>query len=677
MKNIKLATKISVLETVMLVIGLSLFWITTSTQMTGVMTESITQSLSDSAKTQAEVVENYVDKAETYLIGFAQSPGLADTIAKVNTGNNAQTLQQYTLDYAKVGENIENIYISDWNSTVLSSCVEAVIGVTLREGDGLKQLQDAMAGGMYNTGIMASKSTGLQVISMYYPVLGANGSPVGYVGGAIYAEGLRNTLNALADEDDGSSYMLLDAATGTYIFCPQDDRIGTPIEEAEVLAVMEKAKTSETGSVSEKIKDSFTQKDAISVARYMDDRNWVFVMLVDEDVAFAPVNKLTAFLAVICVIMLVACTAIIWFFVRMSTRGIVKISEVIQKLGTLDFTGKEKLNNYRNRKDEVGMIATATGQMVDSISGVIVTLKANSEELKAASGQIDNGSVNTSDAAKNVESAIKDIAQGATSQAEETSKASESVVHIGNSIADIRTRFKELNDVVERIGGSSEESLNALGQLSKINEQAKEAIEEINTQTHSTNESVLIIKDAAQLITSIAEETNLLSLNASIEAARAGDLGRGFAVVADQIKKLAEQSNESAQYIDKIIETLLVDSSKAVETMNHVMSIMDEQSNYLVSTEKNFGEVKKDVNTTRAEVNEISAAITDVDNERIEVVDTVSNLTAIAEENVAGTEESLASMEMVNGMMREISSVTEHLKNVADSIDENVNIFTI
>jgi len=677
MKNMKLATKISILVTLMLVIGLSLFWFTTNSQMKAVMEDSIIQSLNDSVKTQSEIVNNYVDKAETYLIGFAQSPELADTIAKANVGSNAKVLQDYTLSYAEVGENIENIYISDWNSTVLSSCVEAVIGVTLREGDALKQLQDAMAGGMYNTGIMASKSTGMQVISMYYPVYGADKKPVGYVGGAIYAEGLRNTLNSLTGEEDGSSYLLLDAAAGTYIFCPEDEKIGVAIEDANLLGIIEQVKNAENSSISTEFVDASTGREVISVVQYMPDRNWAFVKLIDKDVAFAPVNKLTGFLGVICVLMLVICSFVIWLFVRMSARGIVKIAEVVQKLGTLDFTGKDKLLVYCKRKDEVGMIASATNQMVDSVCHVVEQLKENSRQLRAASGQINNGSTSTADAAKNVESAINDIAQGANSQAIETTKANESVIHIGNSIADIRTKFAELNEVVGRIGGSSSESLAALGQLSKINAQAKDAIEEINTQTLSTNESVLTIKDAAQLITSIAEETNLLSLNASIEAARAGELGRGFAVVADQIKKLAEQSNESAKYIDTIIENLLVDSSKAVETMNHVRDIMEEQSNYLASTEKNFGEVSKDVDLTREEVALINEAITDVDNERIEVVDTVSNLTAIAEENVAGTEESLSSMELVNGMMGNIAEVTERIAQVAASIDENVHIFTL
>lgn len=677
MKNMKLATKISFLVTIMLVVGLSLFWFTTNNQMTKVMEESIIQSLNDSVKTQSEIVNNYVDKAETYLIGFAQSPELADTIKNVNKGKNANVLQDYTLAYAAVGENIENIYISDWNSTVLSSCVTQVIGVTLREGDALKQLQDAMAGGMYNTGIMASKSTGMQVISMYYPVLGTDKKPVGYVGGAIYAEGLRNTLNSLTGEEDGSSYLLLDAATGTYIFCPEDEKIGTPIEDANILNIIEQVKNAESNSLSLEFVDSVSGREMISVVQYIPDRAWAFVKLMDKNVAFESVNQLTIFLGVICLVMLVVCSVVLWLFVRMSVKGIIKISGIVQKLGTLDFTEKGKLLVYCDRKDEVGMIAKATNKMVNSVCDVVEQLKEDSKELKAASGLINNGSSSTSGAAQNVEAAINDIAQGANSQAAETAKASESVIHIGNSIADIRSKFETLNEVVSKIGDSSSDSLNALGQLSRINAQAKEAIEEINTQTISTNESVLIIKEAAQLITSIAEETNLLSLNASIEAARAGEMGRGFAVVADQIKKLAEQSNESAKYIDTIIETLLVDSSKAVETMNHVKEIMEEQSSYLESTEKNFGEVCKNVDVTQEEVSGINEAITDVDNERIEVVDTVSNLTAIAEENVAGTEESLASMEMVNGMMKDISSVTERLANVAASIDENVQIFTL
>ena len=210
MKNIRMAAKISMISIVVLVLGLVGLWFTANQQMTKTMEESIVKQLGASVEMQAEIVRNYVDKAETYLVGYAQAPVLAKALQKTEDGALAAELQEYTDAYAVTGDNLENIYAADYNSTVIASRVQGVIGVTLREGDALKQLQNAIAQGMYNTGIMASKSTGAQVISMYYPVNDAGGEPLGYVGAAIYAENLRDTLNGLSDKEEGCDYLLLE-----------------------------------------------------------------------------------------------------------------------------------------------------------------------------------------------------------------------------------------------------------------------------------------------------------------------------------------------------------------------------------------------------------------------------------------------------------------------------------
>jgi len=124
MKNVKLSVKISIITIVILVAGLFMLWFSTNTQMTEVMENSIVQQLNNSVQTQAQVVRNYVDKAESYLIGYAQAPEMASVLK--NTGNAAgvTTLQEYTDAYAKTGDNLENIYAADWGSTVIASHVQ-------------------------------------------------------------------------------------------------------------------------------------------------------------------------------------------------------------------------------------------------------------------------------------------------------------------------------------------------------------------------------------------------------------------------------------------------------------------------------------------------------------------------------------------------------------------------
>lgn len=234
-----------------------------------------------------------------------------------------------------------------------------------------------------------------------------------------------------------------------------------------------------------------------------------------------------------------------------------------------------------------------------------------------------------------------------------------------------------LLDYASEMKESTDQARNILNELSKVNQKAEEYIDVIANQTNTTNESALKINEATKLITSIAEETNLLSLNASIEAARAGEQGRGFAVVAAEIQKLAEQSNESAKHIEEIIQELIIDSEKAVETMYDVKEIIRAQSEHVEQTDVAFNQITEGVNQSIEGINRISEKTNQLDEARVSVVDVVQNLTAIAEENAAGSQETSASVTEVSAIVEDISDKSGSLKQIATDLEESMNIFTI
>lgn len=164
----------------------------------------------------------------------------------------------------------------------------------------------------------------------------------------------------------------------------------------------------------------------------------------------------------------------------------------------------------------------------------------------------------------------------------------------------------------------------------------------------------------------------MLSLNASIEAVRAGEQGRGFAVVASQIQKLAEQSNESARQIEDIH-----DSQEAVATMDEVKDIIAEQSTRVDSTRVRFAEVKDGIDVSIASITKISGDIDKLDTARVNVVDVVQNLTAIAQENAASTEETSASVDEVSATIMNMADEAGRLKGIAGRLEESTRIFKI
>ncbi len=163
MKNIKLATKISIIVIAILAVVLVGLWKITDTSVSSLMREQVLQEMNDAVSTRSEIVEQYVQAAESYLIGFGQSLELKEALSKANNSSIVADAQSYTESYALVNANMENVYLADYNSTVITSFVKGPIGRTLREGDALQQLRDEVfdSDEIWNTGIMASLSIGL------------------------------------------------------------------------------------------------------------------------------------------------------------------------------------------------------------------------------------------------------------------------------------------------------------------------------------------------------------------------------------------------------------------------------------------------------------------------------------------------------------------------------------
>lgn len=328
-------------------------------------------------------------------------------------------------------------------------------------------------------------------------------------------------------------------------------------------------------------------------------------------------------------------------------------------------------------KDETGDIMKAILNLKEKLVGVVTNIVNKSEEVKESSDILSDGTAETTIAVEQVEKAVNEIADGATSQANDTQKATENVIYMGQVIDETTDNIKKLHENANEMEGQGNEATGILKELSLVNEKAKNSIDVIYKQTNVTNESVQKISEAVRLITAIAEETNLLSLNASIEAARAGEQGRGFAVVAGQIQKLAEQSNESALQIEAIVSELMAASHKEIEIMGEVKEIMGQQNEMVEKTDRVVGEVIEGISRSRSDIEVISEATKRLDEARATVIDVVQNLSAIAEENAASTEETSASATEVNATIQEMSGNAAHLRDIAVELEQSVKVFNL
>ena len=512
----------------------------------------------------------------------------------------------------------------------------------------------------------------------------------------------KNTLGTLFGEVSmegiDSSYVYVILADGTIAYHPEEEKVGLPIGNSAILDVADKlqaakliAETSEAeasaAADSEDAAGDILRNDVVSydyngVTKYAAyyitaDRSAVLVLEAAASEILSSTYWMGGIAALIGGAVLILGGIISYRSASHLMNPLLQITTEINRFSALDFTETPTFKRLSLKKDETGQIARAIAELRVQLVAIVSQIKEQSTNLYKSADRLDNNALLTVSTVKNVESAIGEIASGANNQASETQKATENIIDMGNMIEHTNDQVENLNRTAAAMKSSSDEATDTLQQLGEINKRAITSIDIIYEQTNTTNASAMKIKEATTLISSIADETNLLSLNASIEAARAGEAGRGFAVVAAQIQKLAEQSNNSAREIDKIIHTLIEDSQKAVRTMNQVKEIMKSQSENVTKTGSVFTQVTEGIDKSISGVGEIAHKTAHLDEARTSVVDIVQNLTAIAQQNAASTEETSAAVIEVSDIMNEISGNAKQLKEIAAVLENNMSSFRL
>lgn len=487
---------------------------------------------------------------------------------------------------------------------------------------------------------------------------------------------VQDLLKEISINGKESSYAYVVDLDGTMLYHPIAEKIGVSVENAvvkQMLVDIRDGKPQET-SVYE-----YDFRGAIKYAGIYPDVEHGFLLIISADKAEITsdiqsillktlLSTLIAF--VICVVIALFCSAII-------TKPIKEMAEIADRFSTLDLRDDDRRERIGQRRDEVGLLGRSIGGVREQFHAIVTEIKTQSNNIHTTAASLDEHTKETLNNIEQVERAVYEIAEGASSQAEDTQKATENVIRMGNMVEDTNQEVENLYLYANAMKKSGDDASKTLSDLEEINHKAKESIDLIYQQTNTTNESALKIREATELITFIAEQTNLLSLNASIEAARAGEQGRGFAVVASQIQKLAEQSNESARQIGEIITLLISDSGKAVDTMNEVMEIMEVQNKNIQQMGRQFEQLFAAIDKSNRGVGNIADRTKSLDEARVNVVDIVQNLTAIAEENAAGTQETSASVTEVNDIVSQISENVNQLRRIAEELEHRMEIFRL
>lgn len=390
--------------------------------------------------------------------------------------------------------------------------------------------------------------------------------------------------------------------------------------------------------------------------------------------AFVRSKVITVIIALV-IITTIALVAILYFTATVK-KGIVAAGDAVSQIASgilnVEIDGKGL-----KRNDELGDMMREVRELQHQLKEVVSNIKTSVSVLNREGNELSNMASGTSVTADDIGRAVEGISNGAVSQADDVENASERIDTIGSMIDAIVASADNLDRLSGDMKSNGDEALAIINDLVVSNNDTIEAIEKIGSRVNATNESAARISEAVNLITSIAEETNLLSLNASIEAARAGEQGRGFAVVAGQIQKLAEQSNESAGSIAVTINELIADSGNTVAVMSDVQKIVNKQQEKFEQTKQQFANVHRGIDRSHEEAEDIKIKTNACGKEKDGVVEIISSLSSVSEENAASAQQTMVSMEKLNSSINILAGSAANLKSLSEDLQKSVEIFKI
>ncbi|AKA69645.1 methyl-accepting chemotaxis protein [Clostridium scatologenes] len=602
-----------------------------------------------------------------YFTGFSDIVSLTannPSIVNIDTDNNTELILETLKGIKESDKDILGVYYgtSSGKFTIYPNA-KMPDGYDSTKRDWYKQALNNK-GKVIITSPYKDAATGNNVVTLAKTVE-KNGQVVGVIGMDCSLITLSQKISSQKIGTTG--YVFISDISGTILAHPQKEFIGT--KEASNLSFWNKIKSEDNGFI------NYTYNGTKKFGVYETNKltGWKLVACLNETELS---NDTMAILKITSLIILVMALLSIGLSLLLSkgiSNNIKSLKNVFAKASNGDLT----VSIASTTKDEFKDLAESFNLMMKNISDLITSVTKSSEIVLDTSSNLANISEEVTASITEVSKAIEEVSLGATEQAQNAQKGASEMENLSDKLDKINISSNEMDEISKGTKELSSKGLSMIHTLVEKSDKTKTTTKSVNDIIYAMNESAKQINIISETISDITAQTNLLSLNASIESARAGEAGKGFAVVAEEIRTLAEQSQSSTKKIKEIIAAIQKKSETAVSAINSTEAAVNDQYLAVNKTEEIFNNILKSIETMITKVDEVKMLIVDTNDKKQSTLAEIENISSISEQTASASEEVTASTEEITATMEDFTQHSNKLQMLAKQLETQITKFKV
>lgn len=484
-------------------------------------------------------------------------------------------------------------------------------------------------------------------------------------------DGYANNLSDVKLEGMDSAYMYVVQNDGTMLYHPTKEKVGQPVENAVIKGVVQQLQDGKKPGMAV-VEYDFDGTTKYSAYTILNNEN-ILVLTADESEALAGITTVTGVAVGISAIVVLLAIIICFILGRRLMRPLVKVSTIIEEIANGDINAD--FGMVKETNDEIGLIIEKMKELTQSLGNIVGKIRNSSDTMSANSYELNDTSSQTLAANNEISKAVEDVAEGSTGMAASISKINENLLEMSNETKDINESVNEIRNQTTAVQDSSKIMNDKIKSMQDSSHKMDEGISAISKRIETVNTTVDKVSNIVSVIEEISSETNLLSLNASIEAARAGDAGKGFAVVAQEIRVLSDNTNTELENIKQIISSLVEECRYCVQASGTIVEDNAKQKEEIKAVLDEFGSLDEQIQKTAEKADEIEELVTAMIELNDDITKSSNSLTDVSAANAAATEEMNANIEELNAMMNGVSEMAGNMNDESDGLKEALSFF--